>query len=91
MHRKPEESTNVSANLVDGKHVPVRHFGVVLPWDTWHALARRLKSAGILFIIAPHIRFENQRGEQATMFFADPSGNNLEFKSFRDINQLFSI
>jgi extradiol dioxygenase family protein len=61
----------------------------VLPWEEWHQLAKRLTEDGMDFHIAPHIRFEGEVGEQATMFFADPSGNMLEFKSFRNINHLF--
>ncbi len=80
----------VIANSVDGHDVPVPHFGVVLGWEEWHALADRLKSAGTHFGIAPHIRFVGQPGEQATMFFQDPSGNALEFKAFRDIGKLFA-
>ena len=90
VHLKPEETARASANEVDGKQVPVRHFGVILPWDTWQALAARLKREGTEFIIAPYIRFEGEVGEQATMFFADPSGNMLEFKSFRDPSQIFA-
>jgi extradiol dioxygenase family protein len=78
------------SNPVDGHDVPVPHFGVVLEWDDWHALAARLEAAGTDFGIAPHIRFKGQVGEQATMFFRDPSGNALEFKAFRDIGQLFA-
>jgi len=77
-------------NPVDGHDVPVPHFGVVLEWEDWQALAARLEAAGINFGIAPHIRFKGQVGEQATMFFRDPSGNALEFKAFRDPGQLFA-
>jgi extradiol dioxygenase family protein len=77
-------------NAVDGKDVPVPHFGVVLEWDRWHQLADTLRTAGVTFGIEPGIRFQGQVGEQATMFFQDPSGNALEFKSFRDISQLFA-
>jgi extradiol dioxygenase family protein len=77
-------------NPVDGHDVPVPHFGVVLEWNDWHALSSRLKAADIGFVIAPHIRFQGQVGEQATMFFLDPSGNALEFKAFRDPGQLFA-
>jgi extradiol dioxygenase family protein len=77
-------------NPVDGHDVPVPHFGVVLGWDDWHDLAARLEAAGTVFGIAPHIRFKGQVGEQATMFFRDPSGNALEFKAFRDLGQLFA-
>lgn len=85
-----EPSTGQSTNPVDGHDVPVPHFGVVLDWETWHALAERLKAAGIQFVIAPYIRFAGLPGEQATMFFLDPSGNALEFKAFKDLGQLFA-
>jgi extradiol dioxygenase family protein len=75
---------------VDGKDVPVPHFGVVLEWHSWHALAERLRGAGVAFGIEPGIRFQGRVGEQATMFFQDPSGNALEFKAFRDPAQLFA-
>ncbi len=78
-------------NTVDGKQVPVRHFGVILTWEDWQALSRRLEDAGTDFIIAPYIRFKGETGEQATMFFLDPSGNALEFKSFKDDSQLFAV
>lgn len=78
-------------NEVDGKNVPVRHFGAVLEWDDWHILRDRLIKVDTDFIIAPYIRFEGQVGEQATMFFLDPSGNALEFKSFRDKSQIFAV
>ena len=79
-----------STNPVDGHDVPVPHFCVVLEWDDWHALADRLKAAGVRFGIEPYVRFKGQVGEQATMFFRDPSGNALEFKAFRDPAQLFA-
>lgn len=78
-------------NEVDGDSVPVPHFGLVLDWDDWHALADRLRDAGTRFVIEPHIRFPGKPGEQATMFLFDPAGNALEFKSFRDIGQLFAV
>jgi extradiol dioxygenase family protein len=77
-------------NPVDGHDVPVPHFGVVLPMDQWTDLANRLREAGVRFIIEPYIRFQGEVGEQATMFFLDPSGNALEFKAFADISQLFA-
>ena len=83
-------AADVVANPVDGHDVPVPHFGVVLDWDEWHALAGRLSEAGTAFDIAPYIRFVDQPGEQATMFFRDPSGNALEFKAFRDPSRLFA-
>ncbi len=89
-HLSPEEVRAARANQVDGKNVPVRHFGVILGWEEWHALADRLRKAGVRFIIEPGIRFAGQVGEQATMFFLDPSGNALEFKSFRDMSRIFA-
>lgn len=77
-------------NEVDGKDVPVRHFGAILDWDEWHALADRLKTAKTAFVIEPYIRFKGETGEQATMFFLDPSGNALEFKSFKDKSHIFA-
>jgi uncharacterized protein len=77
-------------NAVDGHDVPVPHFGIVLTMDQWQALADRLRAAGTRFGIEPHIRFAGQVGEQATMFFTDPSGNALEFKAFADDAQLFA-
>ena len=79
-----------SSNPVDGHDVPVPHFGVVLEWDQWEALAERLKSFGTEFVIEPYVRFKGQVGEQATMFLLDPCGNALEFKAFKDIGQLFA-
>ena len=70
--------------------MPVPHFGVVLTMSDWQALAARVEAAGVSFGIAPHIRFKGQPGEQATMFFRDPSGNALEFKAFADDAQLFA-
>jgi extradiol dioxygenase family protein len=89
-HVKPEELAQAKANQVDGKNVPVRHFGVVLNWEDWHTLADRLKENKLDFIIEPYIRFKGEVGEQATMFFLDPSGNALEFKAFQDPTQIFA-
>jgi extradiol dioxygenase family protein len=77
-------------NPVDGHDVPVPHFGVVLDWDHFHAFARRLEDHGVKFVIEPCVRFAGRVGEQATMFFRDPSGNALEFKAFKDRSQLFA-
>lgn len=77
-------------NEVDGKEVPVPHFGVVLAWEDWQSLAERLRARGTRFVIEPGIRFAGQVGEQATFFLRDPSGNALEFKSFRDPSRLFA-
>jgi len=76
--------------LLDGHQVPVPHFGVVLDWDEFHAFAASIKAGGISFVIDPYIRFKGLAGEQATMFFRDPSGNALEFKAFADPTQLFA-
>ena len=89
-HLAPDEARRASTNAVDGDNVPVRHFGVVLPMPEWEALAQRLAAARTSFIIEPHVRFKGQVGEQATMFFLDPSGNALEFKSFKDMASLFA-
>ena len=89
-HLDPAAKPAETSNAVDGHDVPVPHFGVVLEWNDWHALADRLREAGIAFGIEPHIRFKGEVGEQATMFFRDPSGNALEFKAFRDPGQLFA-
>jgi extradiol dioxygenase family protein len=79
-----------ATNEVDGDDVPVRHFGAVLAWPDWEALARRLRAAGVEFLIEPHVRFRGEVGEQGTFFVRDPSGNALEFKSFRDPARLFA-
>lgn len=90
IHQKEDyEPLNRGANPVDGHDVPVPHFGVVLQWEQWHELKDRLAAAEIDFVIEPYIRFKGQTGEQATMFFNDPEGNALEFKSFKDMNELF--
>ncbi|MCU7553228.1 VOC family protein [Alteromonas sp. ASW11-19] len=79
-----------SYNAVDAQAVPVPHFGVVLDMADWQQLADRLESKGTEFIIKPYVRFAGQPGEQATLFFADPFGNALEFKAFADMAQLFA-
>ena len=89
-HLAPEEARGVSAHDVDGDNVPVRHFGVVLSMDDWQALATRLEARDTRFVVAPHIRFKGQPGEQATLFLLDPCGNALEFKAFADRSQLFA-
>ncbi len=90
IHFKPKSAEELHTNPVDGKSVPVPHYGVVLDWDVFHNFADYLKNKNIDFIIEPYIRFEGLVGEQATMFFKDPAGNALEFKAFKDINQLFA-
>jgi len=77
-------------NPVDAHDVPVPHFGIILTMTEWQALADRLRAAGVKFEIEPYVRFKGQVGEQATMFFKDPSGNALEFKAFADMNQVFA-
>jgi extradiol dioxygenase family protein len=89
-HLAPGRGGRQASNTVDGDEVPVPHFGVVLSMDEFEALAGRLKAAGVRFVIAPHIRFKGEVGEQATMFFLDPSGNALEFKAFADLGRLFA-
>ncbi|MEZ4818222.1 MAG: VOC family protein [Flavobacteriaceae bacterium] len=89
IHLKEEKNETVS-NPVDGKEVPIPHFGVVLDMETFESFANDLTKKGISFIIEPYIRFKGEVGEQATMFFKDPSGNALEFKAFKNLNQLFA-
>jgi len=89
-HLAPSECRAAPTEQVDGDDVPVRHFGAILPMADWQALADKLRAAGTRFIIEPHIRFKGEVGEQATMFFLDPSGNALEFKSFADMSQVFA-
>jgi hypothetical protein len=89
-HLAPDEAGHRGTSAVDGDSVPVRHFGVVLSMEQWEAAARRLTEAGIRFIIEPHIRFKGEVGEQATMFFLDPSGNAIELKAFADMSRLFA-
>jgi extradiol dioxygenase family protein len=90
IHLKEKSNDEVHTNPVDGKEVPVPHFGVVLDMQTFSELSKSLQKQNIEFIIEPYIRFKGEAGEQATMFFNDPSGNALEFKAFKNINQLFA-
>lgn len=85
-----EGRQEIAANAVDGDQVPVRHFGVILAPSDWQALAERLQSAGVRFLIEPRVRFRGQPGEQSTMFLEDPGGNALEFKSFADPERIFA-
>jgi uncharacterized protein len=89
-HLDADMQPRVIQNAVDGHDVPVPHFGMVLTMPQWEELAARLKAAGTTFGIEPHIRFKGEVGEQATMFFCDPSGNALEFKAFADDDMLFA-
>ena len=89
-HLSPEECVQRGTSAVDGHDVPVRHFGAILSMADWEGLAARLKDAGTRFVIEPYVRFKGEVGEQATMFFLDPSGNALEFKAFGDLSQVFA-
>jgi len=89
-HLAPEAVGIKHKNEVDADHVPVPHFGIVLPMDEFKIFAEKLKDEGVEFIIEPKIRFAGEVGEQATMFFLDPSGNALEFKGFSDFSQVFA-
>jgi extradiol dioxygenase family protein len=90
IHIKEGLVRDEASNAVDGHDVPIPHFGVVLELADWEALAARLKANGTQFMIEPYIRFKGEVGEQATMFFLDPAGNALEFKSFKDLSSLFT-
>lgn len=90
IHYKPKSDEALHTNPVDGKNVPVPHYGVVLEWDTFQSFSKKMEEKGIDFVIAPYIRFKGEPGEQATMFFLDPAGNALEFKAFKDMGQLFA-
>ena len=90
-HLAPGQAAHGAAyNPVDGAQTPVRHFGLVLEWQQWHALVEKLRAAGAVFSQQPGVRFAGQPGEQATFFISDPSGNALEFKSFRNPESLFA-
>jgi extradiol dioxygenase family protein len=86
----PQDHPAAASNAVDGHDVPAGHFGPVLAWGDWERLAERMREHGIDFLIEPYVRFEGQVGEQGTFFIRDPSGNALEFKTFRNINALFA-
>ena len=88
-HLSPEDCTEISTNSVDNDEIPSRHFGVILPWDEWEKLSRKIKNDGSKFLIEPKTRFKNNSGEQGTFFIKDPSGNALEFKSFKDDKMVF--
>ena len=80
---------NMSTNPVDGRDIPAMHFGIVMEWDDWHQLKDKLNKDGVEFVIGPYTRYEDRPGSQATMFIVDPSGNHLEFKSFKDESAIF--
>ena len=88
-HLSPEDCTEISTNSVDNDEIPSRHFGVILPWSEWEELCRNIKNDSLKFLIEPKTRFKNNSGEQGTFFIKDPSGNVLEFKSFKDENDIF--
>ena len=90
IHYKEKSKEKIKTNPVDGKDVPIPHFGVILEWNQFHNFSKKLIEKGVTFIIDPYIRFKGLAGEQATMFFKDPCGNALEFKSFKDFNQIFA-
>jgi extradiol dioxygenase family protein len=90
IHVDPDHKAKAHHNEVDGKSVPIPHFGVVIPWGDFDKFANMLNTNNIHFVIEPYIRFEGLPGEQKTMFFYDNSGNALEFKSFKDMDMLFS-
>ena len=89
-HLAPDECGHKQSSAVDGHDVPVRHFGAILPMDKWQAMADKLAANKTAFVIEPYIRFKGEPGEQATMFFLDPSGNAIEMKSFADLGTLFA-
>jgi extradiol dioxygenase family protein len=89
-HLAPEEAGHRQTSAVDGKDVPVRHFGVILDMESWKVLTEKLQAASIEFVIEPYVRFKDQPGEQATMFLLDPCGNALEFKAFADMSRVFA-
>ncbi|QIE59167.1 VOC family protein [Rasiella rasia] len=88
--KEVSEEISANNNPVDGKEVPIPHFGVILTMEVFESFAERLRNKEIEFIIEPYIRFKGKTGEQATMFFKDPSGNALEFKAFKNLDQLFA-
>lgn len=90
LHEKKEyQQPKQLTNLVNGNHVPVPHFGMVLAWNDWHNLIDKLKALNTTFVIAPHTIHKGKINEQATVFFNDFEGNTLEFKTFKNSNQLF--
>lgn len=88
-HLDPNYTVQEAVNLVDGKDIGVPHFGVVLQWADWEHLREKIQGSGVEFVLDPYIRFKGQAGEQGTFFVKDFSGNRLEFKTFKNIHQLF--
>jgi extradiol dioxygenase family protein len=89
-HLAPDECSRAQTGAVDGKRVPVRHFGLILGWPEWEELGERIRSSGVDFVIEPYIRFAGEAGEQGTFFIRDPAGNALEFKTFKDQDLVFA-
>ena len=89
-HLTNVKNKKLSTNTVDQKNIPIRHFGIILDWNDWEKLSKKLTQKNIDFIVEPYIRFKGKPGEQATMFIKDPSNNVLEFKSFRDFDNIFA-
>ena len=88
-HLSPDDCSSTSTNIVDNDNIPSKHFGVILDWKDWESLCIRLKELKIAFLVKPKVRFKNKNGEQGTLFLKDPSGNVLEFKSFKDDSNVF--
>jgi extradiol dioxygenase family protein len=88
-HLKRSGGGVAASNPVDGRDVPVPHFGAIVSMEQFDRLAERVRGAGVEFVIEPYVRFKGEKGEQATMFFLDPSGNALEFKAFADPSRIF--
>jgi len=90
-HLSPPAHDSDISNPVDGKMVPVRHFGLILSFEKWEALSSKLRDADVPFLIEPYIRFNGEAGEQGTFFVTDPAGNGLEFKAFKNEDQIFAV
>lgn len=88
-HYNPDKVNNKNYNILNDDHVPVNHFGIILPWREWHLLKDKLTAMEIPFLIAPRTVFEGEVGEQNSMFVTDPSGYPIEFKSFKEIDSIF--
>ena len=88
-HLSPQDCSSTKKNEVDGDNVPAKHFGVILPWDKWDQLVKILKDKDVNWLIEPRVRFKDAPGEQGTFFITDPSGNNLEFKTFKNDENIF--
>ncbi|MHA1543573.1 MAG: VOC family protein [Alphaproteobacteria bacterium] len=89
-HVSPGDCNGAATSQVDGDKVPARHFGAILEWQEWEKLGKKLKSSGVIFIIKPKVRFKGKPGEQGTFFVLDPSGNALEFKTFKSMDKVFA-